>query len=221
MYFHCTEATSSESKALDTEVKYNSKYVPRGNDHIVNNFTRDVNTSNIVHEITLPPPNIIHPQENSVSNYQQHEFLTSSQQQNSIMHQQEQPQSPSICYPQQFETIEKIEPPIESAVVPGLQIPISHLMSNNPYHNLDHNNIPLDIARSFAPIFVQPVKTGEGSDIYSDYVNDPYNLTLNIDVGNDSNNITKTISPNTNIANYFSANSGNIPPGSEMLFGEP
>lgn len=244
MYFSCTETTASESKLLDTEVQHNSKYESRENDHIVNNLNRDVITSNVAHEITSPPPNIIHPQENSVSNYQQHEFLMSSQQQNSIMHQQEQQQSPSICYPQQFETIEKTEPLIESttlkssikkdafpsvtpttylpsATAPGLQIPISHLMSHNPYHNMDHNNIPLDIARSYAPIFVQPVKTGEGSDIYSDYVNDPYNLTLNIDVGNDSNNVTKTISPNTNISNYFSSNSGNIPPGSEMLFGEP
>uniref|UniRef100_A0A182MM42 SEC7 domain-containing protein n=1 Tax=Anopheles culicifacies TaxID=139723 RepID=A0A182MM42_9DIPT len=137
-------------------------------------------------------------------------------------------------------------------------VPLSHRLAGSQYPSLQH--VPISIAQSFAPIFVQPNPVpAEASDIYSDYINDPYNLTLQIDNGTGSaSNVTaattvpstsdtsaKTIeeaTPNptaattmattatssTQFANVFQSAqyfsfpaSGRIPPGSEMLFGEP
>ena len=118
-----------------------------------------------------------------------------------------------------------------------LPIPISHLLSGNQYPGLTH--VPQDIAKSFAPI--QPQNPPTESDIlYNDYVNNPYNLTLqpvdsvplsihnaigehrdstNCNTTTASNNITGNVS--NVFANYFGSDSMNIPPGSEMLFGGP
>lgn len=121
-------------------------------------------------------------------------------------------------------------------------IPLSHLITANQYPSL--NKIPpAHIAQSFAPMYVsqqqhthhQQQQPSEG-EIYSDYVNNPYNLTLQVDqnysnVG--SSEIVATMAeaapavsaPNMNVfqsVNYFgSANDTSIPPGSEMLFGAP
>ena len=63
----------------------------------------------------------------------------------------------------------------------------------------------------------------DNADIYNDYLNNPYNLTLQMNAGQsleqgangNSNNIFQS-------SNYFSSGGGKqIPPGSEMLFGEP
>lgn len=59
------------------------------------------------------------------------------------------------------------------------RIPDSHLTAaSQQYPSLTH--VPKDIAKSFAPIFVQPQnqQIHQGSDIYTDYVNNPYNLVL-------------------------------------------
>ncbi|XP_058825554.1 Golgi-specific brefeldin A-resistance guanine nucleotide exchange factor 1 isoform X2 [Topomyia yanbarensis] len=59
-------------------------------------------------------------------------------------------------------------------------VPISHLLARNQYPSLQ--NVPIGIAQSYAPMFVQPSPAPvDGSDIYNDYMNDPYNLTLQID----------------------------------------
>lgn len=116
-------------------------------------------------------------------------------------------------------------------------IPLSHLITANQYPSL--NKIPpVHIAQSFAPMYVsqqqhthhQQQQPSEG-DIYSDYVNNPYNLTLQVDqsynrVGsNETVAATTAAAPNMNVfqsVNYFgSANDATIPPGSEMLFGAP
>lgn len=90
----------------------------------------------------------------------------------------------------------------------------------------------------------------ENEDLYSSYVNNPYNITLQVDqnYGNPQSSTTTTVFSETNTVsvaslpinpvemsqnntnnsnifqsiNYFGAASdANIPPGSEMLFGNP
>lgn len=128
-------------------------------------------------------------------------------------------------------------------------IPLSHLITANQYPSL--NKIPpAHIAQSYAPMYVsqqqhthqqqqQQQQSSEG-EIYSDYVNNPYNLTLQVDqsyanvassdmvVTTTSVAVTTTATmsaPNMNVfqsVNYFgNANDSAIPPGSEMLFGAP
>ncbi|XP_035897623.1 Golgi-specific brefeldin A-resistance guanine nucleotide exchange factor 1 [Anopheles stephensi] len=148
--------------------------------------------------------------------------------------------------------------PATAAMIPDLEagnVPLSHRLAGSQYPSLQH--VPIGIAQSFAPIFVQPNPLpAEASDIYSDYINDPYNLTLQIDNGSvpsvasasieegqssptpvaatlmttttTAATTTPTPAPSAQLANVFQSAqyfsfpaSGRIPPGSEMLFGEP
>lgn len=127
------------------------------------------------------------------------------------------------------------------------KVPMSHLIATNQYPSL--NKIPPpSIAQSFAPIYIQPnaqqqtnVITNNTEELYNSYVNNPYNLTLNVEQTFSNSIITSEPSsapeintttavgapnpliPPANIfqsMNYFgSACDGAIPPGSEMLFG--
>lgn len=76
--------------------------------------------------------------------------------------------------------------------VSNIKIPESHQMQINAYPGVaSHGQIPIDIVKSFAPVSPQrhpaPVQqennptTNGSNDIYSDYIQDPYNLTLQID----------------------------------------
>lgn len=126
--------------------------------------------------------------------------------------------------------LHSIEPPI----------PISHLVSGNQYPSL--SKVPPNIVQSFAPVFVQPTNIQTESEIYSDYVNDPYNLTLHASIGTnpvtDQSPVQEEKAPVMNVAdpdsvqklgvsnmfqssNYFRNDSGVIPPGSEVFFGGP
>lgn len=154
----------------------------------------------------------------------------------------------------QQQITQPILPEIELKSTPMLtnqfpQVPISHLMATNNYPSL--NTVPPNIAKSFAPVFVQPPNQQADSDIYNDYVQNPYNLTLlrsdnhndkmiennTKDViataDDDSTDITNesVISPHLTpkqlgASNIFQSSNyfntdGIIPPGSEMLFGGP
>lgn len=103
-------------------------------------------------------------------------------------------------------------------------IPISHLTSGNSYPSL--NRVPTNIAQSFAPVYVQPQTQTISGDIYNDYVNNPYNLTLQPDDGvlsnspiaESENSSPQKLAANPNIfqsSNYF----GSDTTGSEALFG--
>lgn len=95
-----------------------------------------------------------------------------------------------------------------------------------------HTNVPVNIVRSYTPIFVQPQNQSSETDIYNDYVSNPYNLTLK---ANDENAIYVPVADDNaspkvqklgavNVfqsANYFGSDTADIPPGSEMLFGSP
>ncbi|XP_031640061.1 Golgi-specific brefeldin A-resistance guanine nucleotide exchange factor 1 isoform X2 [Contarinia nasturtii] len=170
-----------------------------------------------------PPPIIEEPSENSIDE------LTSS---------------PSKTNDQSPVHIDSHEP----------KVPLSHLIATNQYPSL--NRIPpANIVQSFAPIYNQQQQqqasygsSNENEDLYSSYVNNPYNLTLHVEQSfsnatstatvtttNQSLPVATTTAEQTNVittnasnlnvfqsVNYFGAPSdAPIPPGSEMLFGGP
>lgn len=134
------------------------------------------------------------------------------------------------------------------------KIPISHLMATNQYPSLNRMP-PANIVQSFAPIYnqsnlqshhqqQQQQQQSYGDELYSSYVNNPYNLTLDQNfannqpvtiattapapVTNESFNLIQTQSNASNLnvfqsINYFGATTDTtqIPPGSEVLFGGP
>lgn len=111
---------------------------------------------------------------------------------------------------------------------PAVKIPESHRMQFNHYPGSKTiGNMPIDIVKSFAPVLPQnDQKQQENSDIYSDYIQDPYNLTLQIEAGsvgsdpvrNDSVPSASTIFQSSS---YFSNESSDLKsPGSE-LFNRP
>lgn len=137
------------------------------------------------------------------------------------------------------------------------KIPISHLMATNQYPSLNRMP-PANIVHSFAPVYNQSNLQSHhqqqqlhqhqqhGDELYSSYVNNPYNLTLDQNFANnqmaDQTTISAAATPvaidsvnmiqtqpnpsNLNVfqsINYFGAStdSTQIPPGSEVLFGGP
>lgn len=130
-------------------------------------------------------------------------------------------------------------PPQNDTVTPetvdpeAARIPISHLIATNQYPSL--TTVPQNIAKSFAPIYVQPQNQQPTTDIYNDYVNNPYNLVLQVDPPASEN--AKAAIPITShfaavgggsaisnvfhASNYFADKSAAIPPGSEILFNGP
>lgn len=119
--------------------------------------------------------------------------------------------------------------PVQMYDISSPPIPFSHLITENSYPSLRH--VPSNIVQSFSPVFVQPANNSvDGGDIYTDYVNNPYNLTLQEQTSSSSQTETQNSTPvKLNVppnnvfqsVNYFSFESANIPPGSEMLFGGP
>lgn len=132
------------------------------------------------------------------------------------------------------------------------KIPLSHLIATNQYPSLSRIP-PANIVQSFAPVYNQTnlqshqqqsyAVGGENEELYSSYVNNPYNLTLQVDQNFSNPPVTSAtttnqvsaeppqmMQPSTNPSNlnvfqsinYFGATTdATIPPGSEMLFGGP
>ncbi|XP_075169478.1 sec7 domain-containing protein garz [Haematobia irritans] len=138
----------------------------------------------------------------------------------------------------------------------NVTIPLSHRMAGNEYPSLQKQPTPA-IVQSFTPVYVQHSTTQPtGGDIYQEYVQNPYNLTLQqsqlpplVSVEQNQQNLMRiqmqfeqqqqqqrqqqqqqhqqqqrshTEAFNTP-ANYFTStvDPNTIPPGSEMLFGQP
>lgn len=123
------------------------------------------------------------------------------------------------------------------------KVPLSHLIATNQYPSL--NRIPpANIVQSFAPVYNNQqnqnhltfASAHENEDLYSSYMNNPYNLTLHVEQNYESPTTTNqlttdqsnvsTSASNLNVfqsVNYFgsASDTGPIPPGSEMLFGSP
>lgn len=111
-----------------------------------------------------------------------------------------------------------------------VKVPESHTLNFNHYPGSKKaGQVPVDILKSFAPLMTATeIRQPDGADIYSDYVQDPYNLTLQIDGGtaeggadgvrNESVPSESTIFQSSS---YFSSNANeSMPPGSE-LFNRP
>lgn len=66
---------------------------------------------------------------------------------------------------------------------PDVKIPESHVMQFNHYPGAKTSHVPMDIVKSFTPVLTQVDQRHQdaGNDIYSDYIQDPYNLTLQIE----------------------------------------
>lgn len=117
------------------------------------------------------------------------------------------------------------EQPISSSAV---KVPESHMMQFNPYPGAKNTGqVPIDIVKSFSPVSTKHESRNlEGSDIYSDYIQDPYNLTLQIDsigVSNDvaSNESVPSASTVFQSSSYFSSDTNDLmSPGSD-LFNRP
>lgn len=116
------------------------------------------------------------------------------------------------------------EPPAAAAV----KIPDSHMMQFNHYPGAKSmGHVPIDIVKSYSPVLNQnELKHQEGGDIYSDYMQDPYNLTLQIE----SNGIASDVVRNESVpsastvfqsSSYFSSDPNDLTsPGSD-LFNRP
>lgn len=109
-----------------------------------------------------------------------------------------------------------------------LKVPDSHRMQFNPYPGAKNlGNVPIDIVKSFAPVISQnELKHRDDNDIYSDYVQDPYNLTLQLEAGNSGgeavrNDSVPSASTIFQSSSYFSNEASDLTsPGSE-LFNRP
>lgn len=108
-----------------------------------------------------------------------------------------------------------------------VKIPESHQIQMNVYPGVTGHQVPIDIVKSFAPISpqhhptqTQQLPTNGSNDIYSDYIQDPYNLTLQVDSNFGSKEISQNASaPSTTSifqsASYFGNDS------SDFLFNRP
>lgn len=108
---------------------------------------------------------------------------------------------------------------------PAVKIPESHMMQFNHYPgSRSMGHVPIDIAKSFSPVVSQSEpRRQDGADIYSDYIQDPYNLTLQIEssggvVRNESVPSASTVFQSSS---YFSSDPNDLSsPGSD-LFNRP
>lgn len=114
---------------------------------------------------------------------------------------------------------------------PAVKVPESHLMQFNHYPgSKTAGHVPVDIVKSFSPVMTQSEpKHHDGNDIYSDYIQDPYNLTLQIEAGGEivrNESVATSFSPPDSStvfqsSSYFSNDASDlISPGSE-LFNRP
>lgn len=111
---------------------------------------------------------------------------------------------------------------------PQMRIPESHHFVLNPYPGTSvkhQGHIPVDIVKSFTPVaHSEHPKSEESGEIFGDYVQDPYNLTLHIDGNKDESQPKANSSSNFfQSSSYFSNDTSDLippPPGSE-LFNRP
>lgn len=111
---------------------------------------------------------------------------------------------------------------------PAVKVPESHMMQFNHFPGSKNaGHVPIDIAKSFAPLPSQvDQRLQDGGDIYNDYTQDPYNLTLQIDSNSvaTSNGVSNQFVPSASVfqsSSYFSNDTNNLTsPGSD-LFNRP
>lgn len=106
------------------------------------------------------------------------------------------------------------------------KVPESHMMQFNHYPgSKSTGHVPIDIVKSYAPVSSQvDQRVQDGGDIYSDYAQDPYNLTLQIDANSVSNGVSNQSVPSASTvfqsSSYFSNDTNGLATGSD-LFNRP
>lgn len=86
-----------------------------------------------------------------------------------------------------------------------MKVPESHLMQFNHYPGSKNSHVPVDILKSFAPVAnPNEPQQQEGADIYSDYIQDPYNLTLQMEGVRNQSAIVTSASTVFQSSSYFS-----------------
>ncbi|XP_033250509.1 Golgi-specific brefeldin A-resistance guanine nucleotide exchange factor 1-like isoform X1 [Drosophila miranda] len=132
-------------------------------------------------------------------------------------------------YYQQYQAYQHQLQPAQSTD-PAINVPISHLLAGNAYPSLP--KMPQSsIVHSFAPVYEAPPLAGGGvgpaADIYQEYVQNPYNLTLQHNSQQQQHQqpgqgVAVPFSAAATSANYFNASvdPSSIPPGSELLYGQ-
>jgi len=88
------------------------------------------------------------------------------------------------------------------------KIPESHMLNFNPYPGMKNfSHVPVNIIKSFTPVaHAEHQRMPESGEIYNEYEQNPYNLTLHLD-SNNANNTTG----NSNFfqsSSYFNDSSG-------------
>ena len=108
----------------------------------------------------------------------------------------------------------------------AVKVPESHNLHFNPYPGSKNGHVPIDIVKSFTPVLTHnEQKHHDGSDIYSDYIQDPYNLTLQIESNGVAEGVSIDSVPSASTvfqsSSYFSNDlTDTNSPGSE-LFNRP
>ncbi|XP_055856170.1 Golgi-specific brefeldin A-resistance guanine nucleotide exchange factor 1 [Episyrphus balteatus] len=138
-------------------------------------------------------------------------------------------------YYQHFQMQQKNDLINSSSPPPELMpnVPMSHVLAGSEYVSLS-NQPSSSIVQSFSPVFVESQPSLSGSDIYMDYAKNPYNLTMQQQQESGRADKVESTDPICSgdppqvinmfqSTNYFGTNvdPSSIPPGSEMLFGNP
>ncbi|XP_017068830.1 Golgi-specific brefeldin A-resistance guanine nucleotide exchange factor 1 isoform X1 [Drosophila eugracilis] len=142
-------------------------------------------------------------------------------------------QQQQLLYQQYYQQYQAQQQQLPSQTIdPAINVPISHLMAGNAYPSLP--KMPqASIVHSFAPVYeTQSASSGPGpqADIYQEYVQNPYNLTLQQNPQQQQQQQQHQPGPGmatafpavATPANYFNVNvdPSSIPPGSELLYGQ-
>ncbi|XP_017002724.2 Golgi-specific brefeldin A-resistance guanine nucleotide exchange factor 1 isoform X1 [Drosophila takahashii] len=136
-------------------------------------------------------------------------------------------------YYQQYQAQQQQQLPAQTSD-PAINVPISHLLAGNAYPSLP--KMPqASIVHSFAPVYeAQAAAAASGTavpaaDIYQEYVQNPYNLTLQQNPQQQQQQhqqggpgLATAFPAVATPANYFNVNvdPSSIPPGSELLYGQ-
>jgi len=143
----------------------------------------------------------------------------------------EQQQQQQLLYQQYYQQYQAQQQQLAAQTSdPAINVPISHLLAGNAYPSLP--KMPqASIVHSFAPVYeTQAATSGNepAADIYQEYVQNPYNLTLQQNVQQQQTQhqqgpgLATAFPAVATPANYFNVNvdPSSIPPGSELLYGQ-
>ncbi|XP_037713437.1 Golgi-specific brefeldin A-resistance guanine nucleotide exchange factor 1 isoform X1 [Drosophila subpulchrella] len=143
----------------------------------------------------------------------------------------EQQQQQQLLYQQYYQQYQAQQQQLAAQTSdPAINVPISHLLAGNAYPSLP--KMPqASIVHSFAPVYEAQAGTSgnePAADIYQEYVQNPYNLTLQQNAQQQQTQhqqgpgLATAFPAVATPANYFNVNvdPSSIPPGSELLYGQ-